>query len=101
MLEAEQFKTEPVITEVAAAKPRIIELPRVGSRAPVRPPLRIMWREFRYRILPIVTFILLIIGAIVMWRQWVTPQEANPIASVLAGDSKVIPFKPSETVAGK
>jgi hypothetical protein len=101
MLEAEQIKTEPVVTEVTTAQPRIIELPRVGSRAPVRPPLRIMWREFRYRLMPVLAVILAIIGAIVMWRQWVTPQDANPVSSVFAGDSKVIPFKPSETVAGK
>ncbi|MDB6031329.1 MAG: hypothetical protein JWM16_1667 [Verrucomicrobiales bacterium] len=101
MLEAEQFKPETVISEVAAAKPRIIELPKVASQAPIRPPLRIMWREFRFRILPVLTFILLILGAIVVWRQWITPLDAKPNASVFAGDSKVIPFNPSETVAGK
>jgi hypothetical protein len=101
MLEAEQVKQESVISGVTAEKPLIVELPRAVSKRPVRAPFRILWREFRYRVLPTVAFILAVLGAIVMWRQWVTPQDAASVGSVFAADPKAIPFNRAETVAGR
>jgi hypothetical protein len=101
MLEAEQIKPEPILSGIKAEKPLVLELPKSNSRASIRPPFRVLWREFRFRFLPAVAFLLAVLGAIVVWRQWVSPQEVSPAASTFAGDSKPIPFNPVETVAGK
>jgi hypothetical protein len=101
MLEAEQVKPAPVISEITAEKPMIVEMPRAASKTRVRAPFRIIWREFRFRLLPTVAFILAVLGTIVMWRQWVTPQVVNPPSSVFAADPKAIPFNAAETVAGR
>lgn len=98
MLEAEQVKPEAVAPEMSA---KLIHLPQPTPRTPVRAPFRVIWRELRIRVLPWVAFLLALVGAALMWKQWVLPQAATANTPMFAEEPAVLPLKTTETVADR
>jgi hypothetical protein len=100
MLEVEQLKREPLASELPALKADVqpLSIPQPVRRKPVRAPFRIMWREVRFRILPVAAFILAGICAMLLWRQWVLV-ESSVGAPTFAQEPAMIQNGPA--IAGK
>ena len=101
MLEAEQVKLEPIVSEVSGETPKLIPLPRPTPKSRVRAPLPVIWREVRVRLLPLMIFISAVLGVAILWRQWVVPQGSTSAAPAYVGEPAVLPLQASDTVAGK
>ncbi len=61
---------------------------------PISAPLRRRWREFRIEYLPLITFGLSVIAAVVLWREFAVPKRFEPAN----GDSSSL--RPLETAQG-
>src|SRR5258705_7235390 len=92
MLELEQVNPEPLASEMPAFKADT-SLRRVAHPVmtqPVRAPLRVVWREVRFRLLPVAAFILAGIYAVLLWRQWILVETSLPRTSSFAQDPGMI-----------
>jgi hypothetical protein len=92
MLELEQVKPEPIASEMPVFKADPLPRPapsKVMTR-PVRAPLRVIWREVRFRLLPVAAFILAGIYAVLLWRQWILVETSLPPASSFAQEPTMI-----------
>jgi hypothetical protein len=101
MLEAEQVKPEPMGPEMNVGKPTLIPLSRPTPKRAVRAPFRVIWREFRIQVLPKLAFLLAVLGAVVLWRQWVVLQTTVNTPPTFAAQPAMLPLHSSDTVAGK
>jgi hypothetical protein len=97
MVEVEQVKPEPATSEVPDIKviPRLQTPPRPLSSRPVRAPLRIVWREVRFRFLPMAAFILAGLFSIFLWRQWVLVESSPVPASTFAQEPGLLQNGPA------
>ncbi len=100
MLEMEQVKPELAAPEMAAFKadplPRTI--PRQVSARPVHAPLRVVWREIRFRLLPLAAFLIAGVCAVLLWREWIIVEQSALPASSIAQDPGII--EPKAAIAG-
>src|SRR5690349_15169011 len=60
--------------------------------APIPTPPAQRWREFRIQALPVVTFLCLLVGVVLLWREYVMP--ANIIGEVEAVRANIISSVP-------
>ena len=95
MLEAQPFKPEPLAAESPVVVAEPLPFPGVmRSRRAIRAPFRIVWREFRFRFLPLLAFILAGVFAVIVWRQWVTMDQVQPPTDSFAGQPNVMKVSP-------
>jgi len=79
MLDAEQVRPGAIATQKPDYKvdttPEVVSVRR--PKGPVRAPFKVLWRELRFRYLPLAGFILAGLFAILLWRQWVLVETSS------------------------